>query len=84
MYTIYIYIYIYIIQIYNIASPELISTKLVILPAAGGLPPEQMLIADFVLSLSSGLDMLYIYIIYVYICIMFVYMYICIYIYIYM
>ena len=31
---------------------------------AGGLPPAQTLITNFVLSLSSGLDMLYIYIIY--------------------
>ena len=39
------------------------STKFVIHPA-GGLPPARTLITNFVLSLFSGLDMLYIYIIY--------------------
>ena len=59
------------------------STKFVIL-AAGGLPPARTLITNFVLSLFSGLDMIYIYIIciymyiyaYIYICIVSVYLYI--------
>ena len=42
------------------------STKLVIL-LAGGLPLARTLITNFVLSLFSGLDMLYIYIIYIHI-----------------
>ena len=42
------------------------STKFVILPA-GGLPPAWTLSTNFVLSLVSGLDALYIYIIYIYI-----------------
>ena len=42
------------------------STKFVIHPA-GGLPPARTLITNFVLSLFSGLDMLYIYIIYIYV-----------------
>ena len=50
------------------------STKLVILPA-GGLPPARTLITNFVLSLLSGLDVLYIYIILIYIYI-YIYIYI--------
>ena len=38
------------------------STRIVILPA-GGLPSARTLITNFVLSLFSGLDMLYIYVI---------------------
>ena len=42
------------------------STRLVIILPAGGLPPARTLITDFVLSLFSGLDMLYIDIIFIY------------------
>ena len=42
---------------YNIASPEIMSTKFVIHPA-GGLPSARTLITNFVLLLFSGLDML--------------------------
>ena len=50
-------------------------TNFVIHPA-GGLPPARTLITNFVLSLCSGLDMLYMYVQYIYI-----YIYVYIYIY---
>ena len=55
------------------------STKLVIHPA-GGLPPARTLITNFVLSLFTGLDMLYIYI-FIYLYMTYIYIYIYIYIY---
>ena len=44
-------------------------------PPCKGLAPCTALITNFVLSLFSGLDMLYVYIIYIYICI-YIYIYI--------
>ena len=55
-------LYKYITQL----AQKTMSTKLVIHPARG-LPPARTLITNFVLSLFSGVGMLYIYIIYIYI-----------------
>ena len=76
----YIYIYIYYIWIYNIASPRKQCVQNHITPlyqiglaaaalAAAANPLYISVWYYFVLSLFSGVDMLYIYIIYVYICI---------------
>ena len=60
----YIHIYIYILYKYiTQLAQKIMGTKFVIHPA-GALPPARTLITNSVLSLFSGLDILYIYIIY--------------------